>query len=93
MRVTASFSGSPGDLTLPTPSQTLAFVRLHLWPSTFFAASFSEINPVHIPQTHRDRFQAILTFGEGLSEKKEMSLFLPRAPGLACSYGPLQLPS
>jgi hypothetical protein len=36
--------------TLPTFSDTLAFVRQHLWPSTFFCISSSEHDMVKIPR-------------------------------------------
>jgi hypothetical protein len=35
---------------LPTFSDTLAFVRQHLWPSSFFAISSSEHEMVEIPR-------------------------------------------
>jgi hypothetical protein len=34
---------------LPTFSDTLAFVRQHLWPSTFFSVSSRDTDTVHIP--------------------------------------------
>lgn len=47
---------------LPTFSDTLAFVRQHLWPSTFFAMSSSEHDVVQIPRALFDRFVDTLAF-------------------------------
>src|SRR5436189_1720457 len=35
---------------LPTFSDTLAFVRQHLWPSTFFSVSLQQCDTVQIPR-------------------------------------------
>ena len=48
--------------TLPTFSDTLTFVRQHLWPSTFFCLSSSEHEVVNIPQALFDRFVDTLAF-------------------------------
>jgi len=47
---------------LPTFSDTLAFVRQHLWPSTFFALSSSEHDVVEIPRALFDRLVDTLAF-------------------------------
>ncbi len=47
---------------LPTFSDTLAFVRQHLWPSTFFTMSSSEHDVVQIPRALFDRFVDTLAF-------------------------------
>lgn len=47
---------------LPTFSDTLAFVRQHLWPSTFFCLSSSQADMVQIPQTLFDRLVDTLAF-------------------------------
>ncbi len=48
--------------TLPTFSDTLAFVRQHLWPSTFFSVSSTEGDTVQIPQALFERFVETLAF-------------------------------
>ncbi len=48
--------------TLPTFSDTLAFVRQHLWPSTFFSVSPSVDDTVQIPQALFERFVETLAF-------------------------------
>jgi DDE superfamily endonuclease len=48
--------------TLPTFSDTLAFVRQHLWPSTFFCMSSSEHDVVQIPRALFDRLVDTLAF-------------------------------
>ncbi len=48
--------------TLPTFSDTLAFVRQHLWPSTFFSVSSSEGDTVQIPRALFDRLVDTLAF-------------------------------
>jgi DDE superfamily endonuclease len=48
--------------TLPTFSDTLAFVRQHLWPSTFFCMSSSEHDVVKIPRALFDRLVDTLAF-------------------------------
>ena len=47
---------------LPTFSDTLAFVRHHLWPSTFFCRSSSEHDVVKIPRVLFDRLVDTLAF-------------------------------
>ena len=47
---------------LPTFSDTLAFVRQHLWPSAFFSVSSSEGDTVQIPRALFDRFVETLAF-------------------------------
>jgi hypothetical protein len=47
---------------LPTFSDTLAFVRQHLWPSTFFSVSSTEGDTVQIPRALFDRFVDTLAF-------------------------------
>jgi DDE superfamily endonuclease len=47
---------------LPTFSDTLAFVRRHLWPSTFFSVSSSESDTVQIPQGLFDHLVETLAF-------------------------------
>jgi hypothetical protein len=47
---------------LPTFSDTLAFVRQHLWPSTFFCRSSSEHDVVKIPRVLFDRLVDTLAF-------------------------------
>ena len=47
---------------LPTFSDTLAFVRQHLWPSTFFAVSSREGDTVQIPRALFDRLVDTLAF-------------------------------
>jgi hypothetical protein len=47
---------------LPTFSDTLAFVRQHLWPSSFFAISSSEHDMVEIPRVLFDRLVHTLAF-------------------------------
>jgi len=47
---------------LPTFSDTLAFVRQHLWPSTFFCISPSEHDVVKIPRALFDRLVDTLAF-------------------------------
>jgi hypothetical protein len=48
--------------TWPTFSDTLAFVRQHLWPSTFFCMSSSEHEVVKIPRALFDRLVDTLAF-------------------------------
>ncbi|WP_236601253.1 transposase [Ktedonobacter sp. SOSP1-52] len=47
---------------LPTFSDTLAFVRQHLWPSTFFSVSSDEGDTVQIPRVLFDHLVDTLTF-------------------------------
>lgn len=47
---------------LPTFSDTLAFVRQHVWPSAFFRMSSSEHEMVKIPRALFDRFVDTLAF-------------------------------
>lgn len=47
---------------LPTFSDTLAFVRQHLWPSTFSCISSSKPDVVEIPRVLFDRFVDTLAF-------------------------------
>ncbi len=47
---------------LPTFSDTLAFVRQHLWPSSFFARSSSQGEMVEIPRALFDRLVDTLAF-------------------------------
>ncbi len=47
---------------LPTFSDTLAFVRQHLWPSTFFSVSSQQEDTVQIPRALFDRFVDTLAF-------------------------------
>jgi hypothetical protein len=47
---------------LPTFSDTLAFVRQHLWPSTFLCRSSSEHDVVKIPRVLFDRLVDTLAF-------------------------------
>jgi hypothetical protein len=47
---------------LPTFSDTLAFVRQHLWPSTFFSVSSREGDTVQIPRVLFNRFVDTLAF-------------------------------
>jgi len=47
---------------LPTFSDTLAFVRQHLWPSTFFSVSSPDADTVQIPRVLFDRFVDTLAF-------------------------------
>jgi hypothetical protein len=48
--------------TLPTFSDTLAFVRQHLWPSTFFSVSSSDADTVQIPRVLFDHLVDTLAF-------------------------------
>src|SRR5437588_10928339 len=48
--------------TLPTFSDTLAFVRQHLWPSCFFARSSSQHEVIEIPRALFDRLVDTLAF-------------------------------
>ncbi|HEY4383751.1 MAG TPA: transposase [Ktedonobacteraceae bacterium] len=48
--------------TLPTFSDTLAFVRQHLWPSAFFSVSGTEGDTIQIPRALFDRFVETLAF-------------------------------
>ncbi len=48
--------------TLPTFSDTLADLRQHLWPSTFFSVSSSEGDTVQIPRALFDRLVDTLAF-------------------------------
>jgi hypothetical protein len=48
--------------TLPTFSDTLAFVRQHLWPSAFFSVSSREGDTIQIPRALFDRFVETLAF-------------------------------
>jgi len=47
---------------LPTFSDTLAFVRQHLWPSAFFSVSSRKGDTVQIPRALFDRFVDTLAF-------------------------------
>jgi hypothetical protein len=47
---------------LPTFSDTLAFVRQHLWPSCFFARSSSQPEVIEIPRALFDRLVDTLAF-------------------------------
>jgi hypothetical protein len=47
---------------LPTFSDTLAFVRQHLWPSTFFSVSSQQGDTVHIPRVLVERLVDTLAF-------------------------------
>jgi hypothetical protein len=47
---------------LPTFSDTLAFVRQHLWPSTFFSVSSSDADTVQIPRVLFDHLVDTLAF-------------------------------
>jgi hypothetical protein len=47
---------------LPTFSDTLAFVRQHLWPSTFFSVSSRNGDTVQIPRALFDRLVETLAF-------------------------------
>ena len=47
---------------LPTFSDTLAFVRQHLWPSCFFARSSSQHDVIEIPRELFDRLVDTLAF-------------------------------
>ncbi len=47
---------------LPTFSDTLAFVRQHLWPSAFFSVSSKEGDTVQIPRALFDHFVDTLSF-------------------------------
>ena len=47
---------------LPTFSDTLAFVRQHLWPSTCFSVSSPDADTVQIPQAFFDRLVETLAF-------------------------------
>jgi hypothetical protein len=47
---------------LPTFSDTLAFVRQHLWPSTFFSVSLLQGDTVQIPRVLFDRLVDTLAF-------------------------------
>jgi hypothetical protein len=47
---------------LPTFSDTLAFVRQHLWPSTFFSVSSADADTVQIPRALFNRFLDTLAF-------------------------------
>lgn len=47
---------------LPTFSDTLAFVRQHLWPSTFFSVSSVDADTVQIPRVLFDRLVDTLAF-------------------------------
>jgi hypothetical protein len=47
---------------LPTFSDTLAFVRQHLWPFTFFSVSSQQDDTVQIPRALFDRFVDTLAF-------------------------------
>jgi hypothetical protein len=48
--------------TLPTFSNTLAFVRQHLWASAFFSVSGRESDTIQIPRALFDRFVETLAF-------------------------------
>ncbi|EFH89998.1 hypothetical protein Krac_11593 [Ktedonobacter racemifer DSM 44963] len=48
--------------TLPTFSDTLAFVRQHLWPSAFFSVSSTDADTIQIPRALFDRFVDTLAF-------------------------------
>jgi len=47
---------------VPTFSETRAFVRQHLWPSTFFSGSSSDSDTVHIPRVLVDCLVETLAF-------------------------------
>jgi DDE superfamily endonuclease len=47
---------------LPTFSDTLAFVRQHLWPSAFFSVSSKDADTVQIPRALFDRLVQTLAF-------------------------------
>jgi hypothetical protein len=47
---------------LPTFSDTLAFVRQHLWPSTYFSVSSEKGDTVQIPRALFDRLVETLAF-------------------------------
>jgi hypothetical protein len=47
---------------LPTFSDTLAFVRQHLWPSTYFSVSPFSDDTVQIPRALFDRLVDTLAF-------------------------------
>ena len=47
---------------LPTFSDTLAFVRQHLWPSTYFSVSSEQGDTVQIPRALFDRLVETLAF-------------------------------
>ena len=47
---------------LPTFSDTLAFVRQHLWPSTYFSVSSEKGDTVQIPRALFDRLVDTLAF-------------------------------
>lgn len=47
---------------LPTFSDTLAFVRQYLWPSTFFSVSSVDADTVQIPRVLFDRLVDTLAF-------------------------------
>ena len=47
---------------LPTFSDTLAFVRQHLWPSTYFSVSLEKGDTVQIPRALFDRLVEALAF-------------------------------
>lgn len=47
---------------LPTFSDTLAFVRQHLWPSAFFSVSSTDADTVQIPRALFNRFVDTLAF-------------------------------
>ena len=48
--------------TLPTFSDTLAFVRQHLWPSAYFSVSSTEGDTVQIPRALFERLVDTLAF-------------------------------
>jgi hypothetical protein len=48
--------------TVPTVSETLADLRQHLCPSTFFSVSSSDGETVHLPRTLFDRLVETLAF-------------------------------
>jgi hypothetical protein len=48
--------------TLPTFSDTLAFVRQRLWPSSFFCGSSSQADTIQISQALFDRLVDTLAF-------------------------------
>jgi hypothetical protein len=48
--------------TLPTFSDTLAFVRQHLWLSAFFSVSSTDADTIQIPRALFDRFVDTLAF-------------------------------
>jgi hypothetical protein len=54
--------------TWPTFAETLAFVRQHLWPSTFFSVSSNKADTVQIPRALFDRLVETLAFAASLQQ-------------------------